>query len=186
MIELVTIKPTKGTGNALIIRGALAIAFAVLVLVWPQLSVATLVVLFAIFIVLDGITEIAQWFTNRRIPGARRYSTWLLVAGIISVIGGILAMIWPNVTALILTMFIGWWALAIGVLQVVAAVILKKAFSLWWLGLVSGGVSIILGLILVIFPGAGIMGFLIMLALFIALFGVVLLIEGFNTRKLAA
>lgn len=184
MIELVTIKPTKGAGNALIIRGALAIAFAVLVLIWPQLTVATLVILFAIFIVLDGITEIFQWFTHR--GSSNRYSAWLLVAGIISVIGGILAMIWPNVTALILTMFIGWWALAIGVVQVVAAVVLRKAFSLWWLGLVSGGLSLILGLILVIFPGAGIMGFLIMLAIFVALFGVVLVIDGVNTRKLAA
>lgn len=95
-------------------------------------------------------------------------------------------MVWPNLTALILTMIIGWWALAMGVLQVIAALILKKSFSLWWLGLVSGGVSIILGLILVLFPGAGIMGFLILLAAFIALFGVVLLLEGITTRKLAA
>ncbi|GAA4381636.1 HdeD family acid-resistance protein [Paeniglutamicibacter cryotolerans] len=185
MIELVTIKPTKAAGNALIIRGVLAIIFAVLVLAWPKLSVATLVILFAIFIVLDGITEIIQWSTNRRLPGARRYSSWVLVAGIVSVLGGILAIIWPNVTAVILTLIIGWWALAIGVLQVVAALFLKKAFSLWWLGLLSGGVSIILGLVLVIFPGAGIMGFLILLAVFVALFGVVLVTDGVNTRKLA-
>lgn len=80
MVELITIKPTKSAGSALIIRGVLAIIFAVLVLLWPQLSVATLVILFAIFLVLDGITEITQWFTHRTAPhpgpGVTRSGCW--------------------------------------------------------------------------------------------------------------
>ncbi|MFD1212278.1 HdeD family acid-resistance protein [Arthrobacter sp. GCM10027362] len=176
------IRPTKGSGTALIIRGVLAILFGVMVIAWPQATVLVLVVLFGVFAIADGITAIIHWAAQRR--GGRRLG-WLLAGGIVSVLAGIVALAWPGPTALAVSFIIGVWALLLGISQIVLSVAVRRVVPSWWLGLLAGILAVLIGLLLVIVPGAGILGFLGFLAAFAWLFGVVLIAAGIRTRQLA-
>ncbi|MCG2624286.1 DUF308 domain-containing protein [Arthrobacter sp. I2-34] len=185
MLEVVYVRPTKGSGAALIIRGILAILFGIAVIVWPQASVLVLVVLFGIFAIADGITAIVHWATQRRAWDGRRYSGWVLAGGIISVLAGIVALVWPDRTALAVSFIIGLWALLLGLTQIVLAIAARKVVLGWWLGLVGGILAVLIGLLLTFNPAVGILGFLGFLAAFAWLFGLILVAAGIHTWQLA-
>src|SRR4029453_17343894 len=103
----------KGSGTALIIRGIAAVLFGILVVLWPGPSVLALVILFGIYAVFDGVTSIVQYVTRKR-----RRSVWQLVGGIISVLAGLAAFVWPDITALSLAIIIGLWAVMLGASQI--------------------------------------------------------------------
>src|SRR4051794_26744076 len=111
MLEVVYVRPTKGSGAALIIRGTIAILFGVVVIVWPQATVLVTVILFGIFAIADGILAIVQWAGQRR---HGRGLGWLLAGGVISVLAGIAVLAWPGPTVLVVSFIIGLWALLLG------------------------------------------------------------------------
>lgn len=184
MLEVVYVRPTKGAGAALIIRGALALIFGVAVIVWPQATVLLLVILFGIFAIADGIMAIVLWVNQRR-HGSGRGLGWLLAGGIVSVLAGVAALFWPGPTVLVVSFIIGLWALLLGISQIVLAIAVRKVVLSWWLGLVAGILAVLIGLVLVINPTVGILGFLGLVAAFAWLFGLVLVAEGVHTWLMA-
>jgi uncharacterized membrane protein HdeD (DUF308 family) len=169
----------KGSGTALIVRGIAAVLFGILVVVWPGVSVLALVMLFGIYVVFDGVTNIVHYVTRKR-----RRSTWQLVGGIISVLAGLVAFAWPGITALSLALVIGVWAVILGISQMALAFEVKRTVGLWWLWLVTGIVTTLFGLFLVIFPGPGILSLLGLLSSFAILFGILLIASGAGLRRL--
>jgi uncharacterized membrane protein HdeD (DUF308 family) len=94
-------------------------------------------------------------------------------------------VLWPQITALILLVVIAVWALIAGVLQIVAAVRMRKVISNeWFLGL-SGVVCVVLGLLLIVQPAEGAIGLVIAIATFAIVWGVSLILFGFRLRTLA-
>ncbi|MGL3807837.1 HdeD family acid-resistance protein [Paeniglutamicibacter sp. R2-26] len=178
----IVVVPSKPTGWSLILRGALAVVFAVVILAWSDITVAATVFIFGLFTLADGALSLGLWFASRK----GRRSPWLLWLGIISVAAGLVAMIWPNKTAIVVVLIIGWWALALGVLQVVSALAARKVFPFWWVGLVSGGITLALGLWLVLAPGTGILAMLAVIATFLILAGIAMVFEGFKTLRSAS
>jgi len=169
----------KGSGTALIIRGIAAVLFGILVVVWPDASVLALVILFGIYAVFDGVTNIVHYLTRKR-----RRSAWQLVGGIISVLAGLVAFVWPGITALSLALVIGVWAVILGITQMALAFEVKRTVGLWWLWLITGIVTTFFGLFLVIFPGPGILSLLGLLSSFAILFGILLIASGTGLRRL--
>ncbi|WP_164200591.1 HdeD family acid-resistance protein [[Micrococcus luteus] ATCC 49442] len=169
----------KGPGTALIIRGAAAVLFGILVVVWPGVSVFLLVILFGIYAVFDGVTSIVQYVTRKR-----RRSVWQLVGGIISVLAGLVAFVWPGITALSLALVIGLWAVILGVSQMALAFEVKKNVGSWWLWLITGIITTLFGLFLVILPGPGILSLLGLLSSFAILLGILLMASGVGLRRL--
>ncbi len=186
MQEKTIAAPVRAVGNAVLGRGIVSLIFGVLVLVWPQTTVVILVVLFGIYAIIDGITAGVHWFSARRGPVAHRSSGWVLAGGIVSVLAGLVALLVPGLTALAIALVIGIWALLLGITQVILAIAGRKAVSLWWVGLVSGILAIIFGLILLIFPGAGILGLLGFLGVFGIALGILFIVSGFQMRSSAA
>ena len=182
MLEVEYVRPTKGSGAALIIRGVLAILFGVAVIAWPQATVLVTVFLFGIFAIAEGIMAIVQWAGQRR---SGRGLGWLLAGGIISVLAGVAVLAWPGPTVLVVSFIIGLWALLLGVSQIVLAVAVRKVVLSWWLGLVAGIVAVLVGLVLIVNPAVGILGFLGLVAAFAWLFGLVLVAAGIHTWLLA-
>ncbi|MFJ6418905.1 HdeD family acid-resistance protein [Paeniglutamicibacter sp. NPDC091659] len=178
----IVVVPAKPTGWSLILRGALAVIFAVAILVWADITVAATVFTFGLFTLLDGALSLGLWFAS----GKGTKNPWLLALGIVSIVAGLVAMIWPNKTAIIVVLIIGWWALALGVVQLVSALAARKMFPFWWVGLVSGGITLALGLWLVLAPGAGILAMLVVIATFLILAGLAMLFEGFKTLRSAS
>ncbi len=79
-----------------LVRGIAAILFGILTLVWPNLTLSVLVLLFGVFAVVSGITAVAAALRNREEQG------WglLLFEGILGILAGVVALVWPNITAL--------------------------------------------------------------------------------------
>ncbi|WP_416402903.1 HdeD family acid-resistance protein [Arthrobacter sp. LFS091] len=168
----------KGSGTALIIRGIAAVLFGILVLAWPGVSVLALVIIFGTYAVVDGVTNIVHYFRHKE-----RRSVWQVVGGIVSVLAGLLAFVWPGITALSLALVIGLWAVILGVSQIALSLEGKKSGGQWWLWLITGIVTTVFGLFLVILPGPGILGLLGLLASFAILFGILLLATGLGLRQ---
>lgn len=168
-----------GSGAALIIRGIAAVLFGISAVVWPGVSVLAMVILFGIYAVFDGTTNIVHYVTRKR-----RRSVWQLVGGIISVLAGLVAFVWPGITALSLALVIGLWAVILGVSQMALAFEIKRTLELWWLWLITGIVTTVFGLFLVVLPGPGILSLLGLLSSFAVLFGILLIGSGFVMRRL--
>jgi uncharacterized membrane protein HdeD (DUF308 family) len=170
-----TIPPASGYSTAtpahpsawmLMLRGAIGIAFGVLAVLWPGLTLLVLVGLFAGYALLGGIVSIAAAFRIRRTE--RKW--WLpLLLGIVSVAAGIYAVLAPPVTALVLVLLMAANAILTGALDIAMAVRLRRALSGHWLLLLGGVVSILFGVLVVAAPGAGALA-LVWLISFYAIF----------------
>lgn len=142
-----------GNVRSLVIRGLAATAFGLLTLVWPGLTLLVLVILFGAYALVDGISDLLVLMRHRRDErGARTLS---LVIAIVSIGAGIITLLWPDITALALLLVIAGWALATGVLHLVAAFRLRRHINNEWLYVLNGIVALMLGVILVLTPGEG-------------------------------
>jgi uncharacterized membrane protein HdeD (DUF308 family) len=88
---------------------------------------------------------------------AERHMRWwpLLVEGLAGIVVGVLTFVWPGLTALVLLYFIASWAIVTGVFEILAAVRLRREMTGEWLLGLTGVLSVVFGLLLIIFPGAG-------------------------------
>ena len=166
---------------ALVLRGVVAILFGLMTFVWPQITLATLVLLFGAYAIVDGIFAIVA---GVRAP--REFARWwvLLIEGILSVIAGLFAFAIPGITALILLGLIAAWAIITGVVEIIAAIQLRKEISGEWILALSGIASIIFGVLLLLNPGAGALAVLWLIGAYAILFGILLVALGFKLRGL--
>jgi|SRR5262252_6926439 uncharacterized membrane protein HdeD (DUF308 family) len=164
----------------LLVRGLVAIVFGVLTWFQPGISLAALVLLFGAYSMADGI--LALWTA---IAGRKDHEHWwvLLLEGLLGVGIGVLTFIAPNVTALALLFYIAIWAIATGVLEIVAAIRLRKEIQGEWLLILAGLASVVFGILLMAQPGAGALALLWLIASYAIVFGVVLVILAFKARR---
>ena len=101
---------------------SIAILFGVLALVWPELTLWALVVLWGAFVLADGVFALVTAFAGN-VPQGRG---WLVFHGLVGIAIGILTFVWPAITGLALLWVIAAWALAVGILQIVNAVRLRR------------------------------------------------------------
>jgi uncharacterized membrane protein HdeD (DUF308 family) len=171
-----------GDWRAYVVRGLLALLFGIATLIWPDITLWVLVVLFGAYVLIDGIMILAAVIT--RAPGTQAERGWLIFHGIVGVGVGLLTLIWPDVTALVLLFLIAAWAALSGIMQLALAIRLRREIDNEWLLVVSGGLSIAFALLLVITPGAGALVITWLIAWFALLYGVVLLLLALRLRKL--
>ncbi|HYI24056.1 MAG TPA: DUF308 domain-containing protein, partial [Thermomicrobiales bacterium] len=114
----------------LLLRGIAAVAFGVIAVVWPGLTVFVLVILFGAYTLVDGIIEI--W---AGIQGRNTHDRWWadILIGLAGVVAGILVMSWPGVSALALMYVIAAWMIVTGVLQIISAIRLRQEISNEWM-----------------------------------------------------
>ena|SRR5436309_1932614 len=130
--------------------------------------------------ILDGITNLVLGFTQTRTEGR----SWpLVVQGIVGIGAGVLTFIWPGVTALALVLFIGAWAMITGAFEIAAAVRLRRYIKGEWLVASSGTMSLLFGILVFVFPGAGAVGIAWVLGIYAAAAGMVLIALGLRLRS---
>jgi uncharacterized membrane protein HdeD (DUF308 family) len=106
----------------------------------------------------------------------------LLLEGVVGIAAGVVTFLWPALTALVLVYIIAAWALLTGVLELVAAVRLRRVVqNEWWL-ILSGIASLIFGVVLVIVPTAGALALIWLLAAYAIIFGFLPLALAFRLR----
>jgi len=164
----------------LVVRGLAAIAFGVLTIAAPRISLFTLVIMWAAYAFADGV--LALVFAAR---GARAHRPWgwLLLDGLVGIGAAIATLAWPGITALVLLVMIGVRAILMGVTQVAAAIELRRVIRNEWLLAASGLVSIGFGSLVLAFPGAGALAVLWMIGAYAIVFGVVLVALGFRLHR---
>ncbi|HEU5029820.1 MAG TPA: DUF308 domain-containing protein [Spirillospora sp.] len=165
----------------LALRGAFAILFGVVAWVWPHITLWVLVVLFGAYALVDGVTAVAQ--AVRGTTGGPPRGL-LAVSGAAGIVLGIVAMAWPGVTALALLMLIAAWAVVTGVLEIVAAVSLRRELRGEWMYAVTGAISIVFGILLFAWPVSGALAVVWLIGLFSILFGAALVGAALRLRGL--
>jgi uncharacterized membrane protein HdeD (DUF308 family) len=169
---------------AVALRGALAVLFGVTALVWPGITVFALVLLFGAYSLVDGAFTLAAAVgrRNRGTPdiGGR---IWLVIQGIAGIAIGVIAFAWPGITALTLLWLIGIWAVVIGLLEVVAAVRLRRELRREWLLELSGAVTALFGILLIAWPAAGVLTLVALIGISAVVFGAALLAFAVRLRR---
>jgi uncharacterized membrane protein HdeD (DUF308 family) len=156
---------------AIALRGVLGILIGILAFVLPVTTLVALVWLFGAYAILDGLFNlITVWRKGRTRPW------WAMVLeGILGVGAGIVSFVWPGVTALALIYLIACWAVLTGMLEIAAAIRLRKEIEGEWLLALSGVFSIALGVLFAIAPDSGAVALVWIWGAYTAAFGVLLI-----------
>jgi len=166
----------------LALRGAVAILFGILALSWPGLTLATLVLLYGAFAFADGIISLWAAFFG----GAKPAPTWwLIVVGLLGIAAGVVTFVYPGITAVLLVLFIGAWALVHGIFEIIGAIRLRKEIEGEWMLVLSGIVSVIFGALVLVAPGAGALALVWIIAVYAIVFGILMIGLAFRVRSLA-
>ena len=164
----------------LLLRGLAAIAFGVLTWSQPGISLTVLILFFGAYSMADGILGI--WTA---VAGREHHDHWwvLLLEGLLGVGVGVLTFFAPGVTALALLFYIAIWAIGTGVLEIVAAIRLRKEIENEWLLILSGVLSVAFGALMILNPGAGALAVLWILGAFSVAYGALLVVLAFKLKK---
>jgi len=134
------------------LRGLAAVLFGVLAFAWPGITLLTLVYLFSAYAVVNGVLALVVTFNT---PKGQRRSGNLILEGLISIAAGVIAFLVPGITALAMVLVIAWWAIVTGILEISAAIRLRKVITNEWLMILAGIASVFIGLVLLFRPGVG-------------------------------
>ena len=163
-----------------LLRGVLAVLFGLVALFTPGIALLTLVYLFGFYALLDGVVAIVAGI---RMRSSLAHWGWVVAQGAVSVLAGVVALVWPGVTALSLLVIIGVWAIALGVAEIVEAFTARRRGSpAWGWTLAAGVLGVLFGIALVLQPAAGILALLWLVGTFALVVGVVLIVWAFRIR----
>jgi uncharacterized membrane protein HdeD (DUF308 family) len=165
----------------LLLRGLVAIAFGILAFFWPGLTLLTLILLWGVYALCDGVCALGAAIFAKGGDMAPRW--WLALSGIISILAGVLTFFYPGITALVLLMFIAAWAIIIGLLQIWGAIEWRKLLDDAWLLALNGALSLAFGAILFARPGAGAVALVWMIGWFAVVFGCLYIALAFRLKK---
>ena len=163
-----------------LLRGLFWILFGIVLFARPGISLLSLTLALGVILFIDGIINIAN-----AVSGRKEHDDWwvLLLVGLAGVGIGFLTFYNPQATALAVVFYVAIWAIATGLLEIVAAVRLRRQIEgEVWLGL-AGIASVVFGVLLVARPGVGALTILWLIGLYAVAFGVVLLLLAFRVRS---
>ncbi len=165
----------------ILLRGALALLFGIAAFLLPSVTITALVLLFGVYLIVDGILALLLSFAVR--PGDRRW--WLLLLnGVLAIAAGLITFVWPAASALALVLIVAAWALVTGVIEILAAARLRRELSNEWLLGVGGLVTVALGIALVLAPSAGLVAASWLFGAFALIYGVLMISLGLRLHSL--
>jgi uncharacterized membrane protein HdeD (DUF308 family) len=171
-----------GGWRDLAVRGVAAVAFALLTLLWPSLTLTALVLLFGAYVLVTG--AIILYAALRGDPATRSDRGWLILEGVVSIIVGVVTFAWPGITALVLLYLIALWAAVTGILELAIAIGLRRTLPNEWLLAAAGVLSLLFATLLVIWPGAGALAITWLIGWYALVIGVLLLTLAYRLHKL--
>ncbi len=180
MAQSIASQVNLGHWWAWLLRGIAGIVFGVIAFVWPGITLASLVLLFGAYALVDGVIHLVATF-RRRVSEPR----WLLaLEGIVGIAAGILTFRWPAMTAIALTYLIGAWALVGGALRLGLLMIgarRRLRINGW---LVTGSIfSMIFGILVLIMPLVGALAIAIWVGAYALVLGVLMIGLAFRIRR---
>ena len=164
---------------ALVLRGVLAILFGLTAFFWPDITLLSLVLLFGAFALTDGILAIAAAVT-----GATHGERWwvLVLEGLSGIAIAAITVVWPGISALALVYLIAAWALVTGVLEIAAAIRLRREIEGEWLLIATGVLSVAFGLYAAFVPAGGALAIVWTIGGYALITGILLIALGLRLR----
>lgn len=163
---------------ATVLRGLLAIGVGILAWTRPEIFWTSLVLVFGVYAVVDGVFTIIAAIT-----GETRDRALHFVEGVLGILVGAIVFLYPDQAGRAIVLVIGLWAVATGVVEIVSAVRLRREIADEWLLGLGGVLSIILGVILIVRPEFGRVTTTYVLGTYGLVFGVVLVMLGLRLRQ---
>lgn len=164
-----------------VIRGIAAIIFGIIAFVYPGITIATLVLFFGAWVLIDGIFRVVGAIGHR---ASDPDWGWHIVIGIIGIIVGLLTFHMPQITALALIIYIAAWALMIGATEIAFAIKLRREIRGEWFLILMGLASIVFAILLLWNPVAGAAAVIWLIAWYAVVLGVLAVFFGFRLRSL--
>ena len=163
---------------AIALRGVFAIIFGIIALLMPGAAMLALVLLFAAYLLVDGIFAIIA-----AVRAARRQERWgwLIFEGLVDLVTGGIAAVWPLITIVAFALLMGAWAIVTGALLLGASYRLNIPHGRWLMAL-AGAISVIWGVLLIIWPLIGALVLTWWMAAYALIFGVAMLVLALRLR----
>jgi uncharacterized membrane protein HdeD (DUF308 family) len=168
----------KSTSTSLFLRGILAIAVGIIALVWPGVTILALVYLFAIYAFVDAVLQSMRAFSSTNSGSV----IGRLLLALLDVGAGVVAVVWPGPTALVLVLIVAIWAVAAGLAEIIAAFARGEIAGTRALFILAGLVSVAFGVVLFSRPDIGAVTLALLFGLFSLIFGVSEITMGIQLR----
>jgi uncharacterized membrane protein HdeD (DUF308 family) len=154
----------------LMARAVFAVALGLVMLIVPGVTLLLVAWAFGIYALVDGAAQVVDAIRRRHRP-----RWWFaLLLGLIGVVAGVIALIWPYITAVVLALLVGCWAVVTGVIEIVSAMRQRRERRRTaWL-VVAGLLSVVAGVLILIWPVHGAVAVAMLLGVFATAYGVVL------------
>jgi uncharacterized membrane protein HdeD (DUF308 family) len=165
----------------LALRGLAAVIFGVLAFAWPGITLLSLIWLFGAFALVNGILSLV--LATKAPKGYPRFGS-LILGGLLGILAGLLTFVMPGITALGLLILIAAWALVTGILEIVAAIKLRKTITGEWMLILAGLASVAFGILLILQPAAGALVMVLWIGAYALVFGILLFVLAFKMRSL--
>jgi uncharacterized membrane protein HdeD (DUF308 family) len=162
------------------LQGLASVVFGVVILIWPELSVYALTIVFGIYTLATGITAFVAAFSSQ----LKEERGSLILSGLLGIVVGIVVLAWPSISALALLYVIGVYAVLLGVLAIVASLRLPLDGRETGLMILNGLVAILFGIVIFAKPGAGALAVLALIAAFALVVGVTELVVAFAGKEI--
>jgi len=169
----------KSWSSSVIVRGVLAVIVGIIAIAWPGVTVLALVILFAVYAFMDAGVEGARAFGS---AGAGPVVGRLLLA-LVDVAAGVLAVVWPGPTALVLVIVVAAWAFVGGFAEIFAAFQRGETAGTRALFILAGLVSVAFGIVLAARPGVGAVTLALLFGFYSMIYGVSLVVLGIQGRS---
>jgi len=164
------------------LRGLLALALGIIMLVMDPLTAAELLVLFiGVYALVDGIFALVVGIINRP---PHRNRAWLIAEGIIGILAGVAILAAPLLAGAVIVYFIAFWALLTGILELVFSIAEWKYLPGAWMILINGIISVLLGGLILANVVAGAVLLVVIIAVYLVIFGLLLMLLGFSLKSI--
>jgi uncharacterized membrane protein HdeD (DUF308 family) len=165
----------------LLLRGLGFIALGVIAMMWPGIPLMALVVLFAVFSLIDGAASVVLGMRGE--PNGTMWWTMIFL-GVLALAAGIVAIAWPQITMLVLLSIVAAFAIVRGIFEIVAAVKLRKQIDDEWILGLSGAASVLFGVLLMARPLEGLVVLAILIGAYMLALGVLAVALSLRLRRL--
>ena len=183
MIQTINARAILHDWWMLALRGVLAIIFGLIAIFLPGIALLAFIYVFAAYAIIDGVVAVIVALRER---GSLGRWGWVLFEGILSIVAGLVAFVFPGITALVLLYIVAAWAIVTGMLEIFAAYAIRPFVSREWPLVLAGILSLVFGILLIISPGAGLLSLLWLVGIYGIVFGILFIVRAFQLRSWAS
>jgi uncharacterized membrane protein HdeD (DUF308 family) len=169
----------KSVSNSLILRGVLALIVGIIALAWPSVTILALVILFAIYAFMDAGFEGLRAFSGGKAGPVIGH----LLLALVDIAAGVVALVWPSPTALVLVLVVGFWAIFGGFLEIFAGFGKGENAGTRAMFILSGLIWVAFGGIVLSRPDIGAVTLALVFGFFNVFSGVTLITRGYELRR---